>query len=102
MIIYLLIVCLGPDCTNVPYLRGRETLLGYIFVKENYMHNILSWSILDDDATVVSTHRPVLCTLGLCKFLNDDRGYIKNPMNINWKHVKESNVVRYTQFFAEQ
>ena len=91
-------LCLGPDCTNVPYSRGRETLLDYIFLEENCMHNIFSCSILDDDATVVSTHRPVLCTLRFCKSLNDDRGHFKNPMNINWKHVKESNVVRYTQF----
>jgi len=89
---------LGPDCTNVPYSRGRETLLDYIFEEENCMHNIFSCSILDDDAIVVSTHRPVLCTLRFCKSLNDDRVHFKNPMNFNWKHFKESNVVRYTQF----
>jgi len=83
-------LCLGPDCTNVPYSRGRETLLDYVFVEENCMHNIFSCSILDDDATVLSTHRPVLFTLRFCKSLNDDRGHFKNPMNINWKHVNES------------
>ena len=82
--------------------RVVEKHLNYIFVEENCMHNIFSCFILDHDATVVSTHRPVLSTLRLCKSLNDDRGHFKNPMNFNWKHVKESNVVRYTQFFAEQ
>ncbi|WAR25770.1 hypothetical protein MAR_011474, partial [Mya arenaria] len=59
--------CQGSKFSNVPFNTNRETLIDHIFVSKMALDCFTYCEILEDHATNVSTHRPIICKLSIPK-----------------------------------
>ncbi|WAQ97332.1 hypothetical protein MAR_030022 [Mya arenaria] len=57
----------GSKFSNAPFNTNRETLIDHIFVSKMALDCFTYCEILEDHATNVSTHRPIICKLSIPK-----------------------------------